>query len=60
MCDSKACYCKQNLPSAGASGGNSFFDMMRRQSLAKKPSIRKDGETFDSLYDMSEVSYVKE
>jgi len=60
MCDSKACYCKQNLPSAGASGGASFADMMRRQSLAKKPSIRKDGELFDSLYDESDMTYAKE
>ena len=60
MCDSKACTCRQNLPSATASGGKSLMDMMRRQSLAKKPSIRKDGELFDSLYDISEVSYVKE
>ena len=60
MCDSKACQCKQNLPNATASGFSSLNDMMRRQSLAKKPSIRKDGELFDSLYDISEVLYVKE
>lgn len=60
MCDSKACPCKQNLPSATASGAKSLADMMRRQSLAKKPSIRKDGELFDSLYDVSDVAYAKD
>lgn len=60
MCDSKACYCKQNLPSATASGNRSLIDMMRRQSLARKPSIRQEHAYYDSLYDSTATLVVEE